>query len=226
MSKNADYDPKLEALKIILDARRHEIDLVWKRGLFFWGFVALAAAGTGHAFATDRFELAAVSSGLGAVLAFGSYLVARGSKHWQETWELRAEIAERAVIGSVFGSSPRGSSLKRLHKETTNISSIKKRTISMIIDKRFTGPARFSVSKIYIIICLMKVLIFILSLLSSLFLYADINLNHNFSFSKFTFIFFTIFIVASFLFCLCTFGRSGIRKARPVQIEPIPSAPV
>lgn len=34
MSKITDYDPKLEALKIILDARRHEIDLVWERGLF------------------------------------------------------------------------------------------------------------------------------------------------------------------------------------------------
>lgn len=170
MSKNADYDPKLEALKIILDARRHEIDLVWKRGLFFWGFVALAAAGTGHTFANERFELAAVSSGLGAVLAFGSYLVARGSKHWQETWELRAEIAERAVIGSVFGSSPRGNSLKRLHKEATNISDIKKRrSISNAIDKRFIGPARFSVSKIYIIVCLMKVILFILALISSLF---------------------------------------------------------
>lgn len=179
MSKITDYDPKLEALKIILDARRHEIDLVWKRGLFFWGFVALAAAGTGHAL-TDgatHLYLAMVTSGLGAAASFASYLVARGSKRWQVIWELRAEIVEREVIGRLFHSTQDIDHLKEMRDGLVNETYNKK--ITDIIE-----PKEFSVSKLYTLLNLCLAIIFTLIFEIICVYWAGVDFQKNFDLIK------------------------------------------
>ena len=109
MSDKQLYEPKLEALKIILDARRHEIDLVWKRGLFFWGFVALAfaaaAASVGETTnlpSQERGQLLFLVSLFGMLVSFAWYLSLRGSKFWQETWEARLDSLEPLIVGKIF----------------------------------------------------------------------------------------------------------------------------
>jgi hypothetical protein len=95
-------DRKLqERFKTALSTRQSEIDLFWKRSLFFWGFMIVAFAALG----TIEGKSAAISllvSGFGMVGALGWTLVNRGSKYWQEQWESKIENVEDRVTGPLF----------------------------------------------------------------------------------------------------------------------------
>lgn len=85
-----------------LTTRQSEIDLFWKRSLFFWGFIAasfvavVALEGKSHI-------LSLVVSGFGMVCSLGWTLANRGSKYWQEQWESKIEAAEKNITGPWFG---------------------------------------------------------------------------------------------------------------------------
>jgi uncharacterized membrane protein len=208
MSENAEYDPKLEALKIILDARRHEIDLVWKRGLFFWGFVALAAAGTGHALThgESHLYLAMVTSGLGAVASFASYLAARGSKRWQEIWELRAEIAEAEVIGRLFDSTQDIYQLKQCRDNLRAKSG--ECNVECKWDKKtqLLSQGEFSVSKLHVLLNLFSFVTFLMAFILVCIFWSSINFSQNFDLVKMFAIGCAAFLLAVFLclaYCCC-----------------------
>lgn len=81
--------------------RLFEVDLYWKRALFFWGFIASAFV----AFAT----LHSTGSGYSIVIAcFGVIcsliwsLGNRGGKYWQEYWEEKVEEVEDEITGPIF----------------------------------------------------------------------------------------------------------------------------
>lgn len=90
------------AYRVARDTRNFEIELFWKRAIFFWAFVAAAFAAFGSTYQEDP-GLALVLAGFGMVCSAAWTLANRGSKHWQETWERRLEALEVDVTGPLFG---------------------------------------------------------------------------------------------------------------------------
>jgi hypothetical protein len=84
-------------------AREVELDMFWKRSLFFWGFIGAAFV----AFAAIRtsLRLSIVVSSFGLVCSVVWTLANRGSKFWYENWEQKVEESEMAVTGAWFGKS-------------------------------------------------------------------------------------------------------------------------
>jgi hypothetical protein len=103
---NAEQNKKI--LDLATDVRKFEIGLFWQRSLFFWGFIA--AAFVGYATLTkdgskDN-ESALIIACFGFICSVAWSLANRGSKHWQEYWELEVEKIEFKVLGyTLFGKS-------------------------------------------------------------------------------------------------------------------------
>ena len=94
-------DRKRKRFEAALATRQFEIDLFWKRSLFFWGFIAASFV----ALATLEGKQPALSllvSGFGMVCSLGWTLANRGSKYWQEQWESKIEDVEDEVTGPLF----------------------------------------------------------------------------------------------------------------------------
>lgn len=77
-----------------LQTRNLEIDLFWKRSLFFWGFIASAFVG----YAALHSDIRIVIACFGMVCSFAWSLLNRGSKYWQENWEQKVEKLESALF--------------------------------------------------------------------------------------------------------------------------------
>jgi hypothetical protein len=88
---------------VSLQTRNFEIELFWKRTIFFWGFIAAAFGGYAALRNSDS-DFAIVVACFGAVCSLAWALVNRGSKYWQETWETRVEENEGPVTGVLFAS--------------------------------------------------------------------------------------------------------------------------
>lgn len=105
--KIKDTDKALR-LEKILDIRKFEIDLYWKRATYFWTFIAAALTGYGlTVVAKDansenvlRFQFLIVC--LGLVFSFAWFLVNKASKFWQENWEKHLDLNEDDVIGQLY----------------------------------------------------------------------------------------------------------------------------
>lgn len=91
----------LKRLDLAVQTRNFEIELFWKRSLFFWGFIAAAFAGYA-ALQLANPNLATSVACFGMVCSFCWALVTRGSKYWQENWETKVDECEGAVIGRFF----------------------------------------------------------------------------------------------------------------------------
>jgi len=96
-----------EALKTALDIRKFEIELYWKRALYFWGFIG--AIFGGFFWAVKEFPLkepagniAFMLACMGAVASWCWYLVLRGSKYWQENWERHVDFLEDELQGKLY----------------------------------------------------------------------------------------------------------------------------
>jgi hypothetical protein len=89
---------------IALATRNFEIELFWKRSIFFWGFIASAFVGYGI-FAQGKESLAVIIACFGFVCSVAWSLVNRGSKYWQENWESIVVRLENEVTGELFNSS-------------------------------------------------------------------------------------------------------------------------
>ena len=70
-----------------MDTRKFEIDLFWKRSLFFLGFISAAFIGFGALYKKDAPELALLLACFGLVCSVAWTLANRGSKYWQENWQ-------------------------------------------------------------------------------------------------------------------------------------------
>lgn len=94
-----------KALDIVLDIRKFEIELYWKRATYFWTFIAAALTG----FITiqqlgvgEKIFWSVLVGCLGFVFSVAWYCVNRGSKHWQENWENHADLLENSEIGPLY----------------------------------------------------------------------------------------------------------------------------
>lgn len=157
--------PKLkEALNKAWETRNFEIELYWKRALYFWGFIALAFTSlfailniekdifSGEYF--NKFLFLTLNSIVGAFLSFGWYLANRGSKFWQINWEKWINYLEKYKYGNLY-SNPIAPSE---------------------IDINIFNAGNFSLSRINIIICL--VITAVWGILAVLFGY-HINTDHG-----------------------------------------------
>lgn len=100
-----DFTPEerraLKRFDVALTTRQFEIDLFWKRSLFFWGFIGAAFVAVAAVEGRSQ-ALSILISGFGMVCSLGWTLVNRGSKYWQEQWESKIESVEDDVTGSLF----------------------------------------------------------------------------------------------------------------------------
>ena len=122
------------ALDKAWEIRNFEIELYWKRALYFWAFVA--AAGTGYgalvlksedlndAITADLLSLAVASVGL--VCSFAWYLVNRASKYWQENWERHVGALEDKIMGPLYKTTLAKGCLSCLHPVSGHHFSISK----------------------------------------------------------------------------------------------------
>lgn len=126
---------KEKALKNILDIRKFEIELYWKRASYFWAFIGASFAGyitLSNSNTPNKKSIFAVIL-LGIVFSLCWYLVNRGSKFWQLNWEKHLYAIENTQIGP-------------LYKTTINREYYKKRWYVPY------GPYPYSVSKINILL--------------------------------------------------------------------------
>src|SRR5712692_3881381 len=82
-------------LDVALANRQFEIQLLWQRTVVFWGFVAALFVAVASV-SQMRPRLAALLALTGLMFSVLWTLVNRGSRSWQESWELKSnEFMER-----------------------------------------------------------------------------------------------------------------------------------
>lgn len=103
---------KENALDKAWKTRTFEIELYWKRALYFWGFIALAF-GALIAVLNFREDLITISwlnrnvvafllCITGTVFSYSWYLVNRASKRWQANWETWIDYLEEPIYGKLY----------------------------------------------------------------------------------------------------------------------------
>lgn len=123
-----------DVFKQILDIRKFEIELYWKRTSFFWTLIGSIIAGYFLTFSKADNSLNSLKilfslSNLGLIFSIGWYFVNRGSKFWQVNWEKHMDSIEDEIIGP-------------LYKTTINKEYYRKQFFKLV------SPFPFSVSKI------------------------------------------------------------------------------
>jgi hypothetical protein len=88
------------ALQEARENRRFEIELYWKRAGYFWLFISAAFAG--YAALQAHQIIAFLLACLGLIFSLAWYFVNRGSKYWQENWELHVDLLEDSFSGPVY----------------------------------------------------------------------------------------------------------------------------
>ncbi len=176
-----------EAIKHILDIRKFEIDLYWKRAAYFWSFIGATLIGyLALINASNPTPIQKLSQFiiivLGVMFSLCWYF---GSKFWQLNWEKHLDIMEDNLIGP-------------LYKTTINRDYYMKRW--WVIN----GPYPFSVSKINIILSFFIFIIWVLIYIY--FLYTNCSFSIDNAFNFYTALNVLLWIGVT---VLILFGRTG-----------------
>lgn len=108
----------------MLDLRKFEIENFWKRALFFWGTLALVLIAYSKNDLGHKYQ--PIISFIGLLYNIVFSLSLRGSKYWQEHWEVMATAYENK----------------------NNFSLVNEASYEPNFKSFFTYPYRFSVSKL------------------------------------------------------------------------------
>jgi len=92
-----------EALREARANRQFEIELYWKRAAYFWTFIAAAFAGyfvlqKDVGYASSIY----VVTCLGFFFSLAWYIANRGSKFWQQNWEMHVDLLEDDIAGPLY----------------------------------------------------------------------------------------------------------------------------
>lgn len=97
---------KEKTLSRAWEIRNFEIELYWKRAIYFWGFIALCFAGYFKVYFegnNDRGDsLLLIISFSGFFFSSAWFLVNKASKFWQENWEAHIDCLEDEVEGALY----------------------------------------------------------------------------------------------------------------------------
>ena len=105
-------DRKAEiAFNTAVEARKLELQLLWTRSLFFWGFILVpfSAYGVLH---ENSPNLSVIAACFGLVCSVAWSLSNRGSKFWYESWEQNVKDIEKRVTGKEMFKGPADSATK------------------------------------------------------------------------------------------------------------------
>ena len=95
---------KAEILRYAVETRNFEIERLWQRSLFFWGFIAAAFLAYASASASSHVKhhrlVTLLIACFGIVGSIAWTLQNRGSKYWQEAWEAKIKAVEKDVLGA------------------------------------------------------------------------------------------------------------------------------
>jgi hypothetical protein len=155
-------------------------------GVAFAGFFALSQKGP-----TEPFSLLAVCC-LGYIISFAWLLANRGSKYWQENWEVQVDLLENFNIGPIFKTNikPDRSALNQLN---------------------LFAPYPFSVTKIN------QILSGFVCLLWLVLLWKSVD-EMGFGFSgTFSYPGATLLITFIFSVMLFKFGRTSLEAEKPIN---------
>jgi hypothetical protein len=92
--KNESNINDTKQFEVSLQTRNFEIELFWKRSLFFWGFIASAFIGFANLYDKNIY-LSIIIANFGFICSLCWTLVNRGSKFWQENWE--SKVADKKI---------------------------------------------------------------------------------------------------------------------------------
>ena len=95
-----------EAYEKAHDVRKFEIDLYWKRALYFWGFEAAFLVALGQFLTAEKYEEQLIPLLLLSCFSF-VYTVLwcfalQGMKRWQENWEIHIDFLEKNISGCLY----------------------------------------------------------------------------------------------------------------------------
>jgi hypothetical protein len=82
-----------------------EIDLLWKRGLYFWTFIAATFVAYFSLSDGSDFEKKLIAI-FGFLISLAWCLANMGSKYWQDVWEKKVEDLESDITGKLYGLIP------------------------------------------------------------------------------------------------------------------------
>ena len=90
----------MKAFEIALETRKFEIELYWKRASYFWVFVSVIFVGWYSI--NCPFPIKTLLMFLGLIVSFCWFCVNRGSKFWQENWELNIKVLSKEIGIPIF----------------------------------------------------------------------------------------------------------------------------
>lgn len=112
-------------LDVVLDIRKFEIELYWKRATYFWTFIAAAFAGYGFSLTYLRnidnsniLKFRFLLCCLGFIFSFGWLMANKGSKFWHVNWENHLNMLENRTIGPVHKTNVNKTSYSNLWNPT------------------------------------------------------------------------------------------------------------
>lgn len=184
------------AIKIALETRKFEIELYWKRATYFWAFLVSAFGIYFYTYTMDDAKISyplskdmllIFSSSIGLLLSLCFYFVNRGSKYWQENWEIQLDILLDKKVGPIF---------KRVKNPTNKFWCL-------------LEPYPFSVSKVNILLSILMTIIW-----SILFIFS-LGLFWNWDIPKYEecLCYFIIILTVSFVFLFFFFSRNFAAKS-------------
>lgn len=190
------YESIDEAIKMVNDNRKFEIELYWKRAVYFWTFIGVTFAGyfavMGAKSDTSSVELDKLQfilNCIGIVFSVAWYFVNRGSKYWQLNWERQLDVLESIKVGPVYKT------LIHMEKYRTNF-------LSKPLDAHV-----FSVTKINHLLNLFIIGIWLVLLVN--FMSANLALNLSSPSAWLNFYTLSLIFTGGFVFALFQWGRKS-----------------
>lgn len=91
-----------KAFDVVLDTRKFEIEMYWKRATYFWAFIASTFVGYVALLDKELFFPAFLISCVGIILSFAWHFINLGSKAWQRHWEKHMDLLEDPFVGPLY----------------------------------------------------------------------------------------------------------------------------
>lgn len=144
----------------ILDIRKFEIDLYWKRAGYFWAFSTVTFGGfiasiPKSSWPPQQMPISLALACAGFIFGVAWHLVNQGSKYWQENWENHLDLLEDSTLGPLYKVV--------IDRDDPKIVDREERFKRMLL-----GPNPYSVSKINSLVSLFAVMLWIFFIYVSL----------------------------------------------------------